>query len=115
MKTATQNILLALSAALLISSCAGTVTVVKTGKGIYPPASASEIEILKTKPERQYEELAVVDAINFPVNGIAKMHNALRAKAAPLGANAVILTDEGVLNNGWAVVRYASGAAIRFK
>jgi hypothetical protein len=110
-----KNHLIALIATLMLSSCVGTVTVVKTGKGVYPPSSASEIDILKTKPDKQYEELGVVDAMNFPVKGIAKMHNALRAKAAPLGANAVIVTDEGVLNNGWGIVRYASGAAVRYK
>lgn len=107
--------LLALGFAASISSCVGTVGIVKTGKGAYSPSSASEIEILKTKPEKAYEELGVVDATNFPVNGVAKMHNALRAKAAPLGANAVIITDEGLINNGWGIVRYSSGAAVRYK
>ncbi len=107
--------ILAISIVALISSCAGTVGIVKTGKGAYSPSSASEIEILKTKPDRAYEELGVVDAMNFPVNGVAKMHNALRAKAAPLGANAVIITDEGLINNGWGIVRFSSGAAVRYK
>lgn len=107
--------LLALGFAIVISSCVGTVGIVKTGKGAYSPTSASEVEILKTKPEKAYEELGVIDAMNFPVKQVAKMHNALRAKAAPLGANAVIITDEGLINNGWGIVRYSSGAAIRYK
>jgi len=107
--------LLAFILAISISSCAGTVSIVKTARGAYQATSASEIEILKTKPDRAYEELGVVDAMNFPVNGVAKMHNALRAKAAPLGANAVFITDEGLLNNGWGIVRYSSGAAVRYK
>jgi len=42
------------------------------------------------------------------------MHNAIRAKSAALGANAVILTDEG-LNPGpfGTYLRWATGVAIR--
>lgn len=116
MKTQTSLSLLSAVALLLLqASCAGTVNVVKTGKGVFPPTSASEIDILKTKPDRAYDELGVVDAMNFPVKGVAKMHNALRAKAAPLGASAVIITDEGIISNGWAMVRFCSGAAIRYR
>jgi hypothetical protein len=114
MKT-TLQILAVTSLLLLYTGCAGTVSVVKTGKGIFPPTAASEIDILKTKPERPYEELGVVDAMDFPIKGVAKMHNALRAKAAPLGATAVIITDEGLINNGWSLVRFCSGAAIRYR
>lgn len=102
-------------AAFSLISCAGTVGVVKTGKGIYPATNANEVEILKTRPEKSYDELATVDAMNFPPNGVAKMHNALRAKASPLGANAVLITDEGIINNGWGLVRNASGVALRYK
>lgn len=98
-----------------LASCVGTVDVVKTGKGIYGPSAPSDIDILKTRPDKAYEELATVDALNFPVNGVAKMHNALRAKAAPIGANAVLITDEGVINNGWGIVRFCSGVALRYK
>ncbi len=98
-----------------LASCAGTVDVVKTGKGIYSPSAPSEIDILKTRPDKAYEELATVDALNFPIKGVAKMHNALRAKAAPIGANAVLITDEGVINNGWGIVRFCSGVALRYK
>lgn len=96
-------------------SCAGTVDVVKTSKGVYPATVASQIEILKTRPDKAYEELATVDALGFPIKGIAKMHNALRGKAAPLGANAVLITDEGLLNTGFGYVRHCSGVALRYK
>jgi hypothetical protein len=98
-----------------LASCVGTVTVVKTAKGVYPATSPSGIDILKTKPERKFEELATVDAMNFPPEGIAKMHNALRAKAAPIGANAVLITDEGLISGGWGTVRFASGVALRYQ
>ena len=103
-----------LIASCLLASC-GTVDVVKTGKGVYNATSPSDVEILKTRPEKSYEELATVDAYSFPMNGTAKMHNALRAKTAPLGTNAVLITDEGLINTGMGATRYASGVALRYK
>ena len=43
------------------------------------------------------------------------MHNAIRTKASALGANAVVLTDEGIINDGWGLKRWATGVAIAFK
>jgi hypothetical protein len=40
------------------------------------------------------------------------MHNSLRAKCAPLGANAVVLGSSGIDYEGY---YWASGVAIRFK
>ena len=58
--------------------------------------------ILKTRPEESYEELGVVSVTGFSPSQTAKMHNAIRAKSAPLGANAVIITDEGIYTDPWA-------------
>ena len=44
------------------------------------------------------------------------MHNAIRAKSAPLGADAVIITDEGIYTDPWVgPAKYASGVAIAYK
>ena len=96
---------------LIICGCA-TVNVTKTAKGYFPPTDPNEIEILMTKPERSFIELATVTTVKWPPGDAAKMHNSLRAKCAPLGANAVILISSGIDYNG----RYwASGVAIRYK
>ncbi len=42
---------------------------------------------------------------------VARMHNALRAKAAPLGADAVVLINSGIDENG---KLWATGAAVRY-
>ncbi|EED34874.1 hypothetical protein NOR51B_814 [Luminiphilus syltensis NOR5-1B] len=43
------------------------------------------------------------------------MHNAVRAEAAPLGADAVVLTGEGMTPDGWGgMTRWATGVAIHY-
>lgn len=95
---------------LMISGCA-TVTVTKTAKGYFAPTDPDEVEILMTRPERSYTELATVTTTKWPTAEAAKMHNSLRAKAAPLGANAVILISSGIDPSGH---YWASGVAIRY-
>jgi len=113
-----KNLVASLSAVtlLLSSGCAvGTVTAVQTAKGSFASTNPNEVEILKTRPEKPFVELGSVDASNFGITEVAKMHNALRSKAASFGANAVIITSENVYDNGWGPVKAASGVAIRYK
>jgi hypothetical protein len=84
----------------------------KTSKGFNAPTNPNDVEILMTKPDRAYEELGTIDAVKFRPSDTAKMYNAIRAKAAPLGANAVILTGVGIAQNG---KQYAIGVAIAWK
>src|SRR5688572_5196883 len=102
---------------LAISSFFGcaNVDVTKTGKGYYPPTNPNEVEILMTVPTRPYEELASVTTSGHDMRAEAKLHNAIRAKAAPLGANAVILKDQGIIPTGMGGgQRWAMGVAIRY-
>lgn len=96
---------------LMICGCA-SIYVTKTAKGYFAPTDPDEIEILITKPERSFTELATVTTQNWATAETAKMHNSLRAKCAPLGANAVILISSGIDNRGH---YWASGVAIRYK
>ena len=97
---------------IIISGCA-TVTVTKTAKGYFPPTNPNEVEILVTIPQhREFIELATVTTQKWSTNATAKMHNSLRAKCAPLGANAVVLGSSGIDYNGY---YWASGVAIRYK
>jgi hypothetical protein len=88
------------------------VDVTKTAKGFHAPTNPNDVEILMTKPDRSYEELGTIVAVKFSPSDTAKMHNAIRAKAAPLGASAVILTGVGIAQNG---KQYAIGVAIVWK
>ena len=97
-----------------LTACA-SVDVTKTAKGFYNSTDANNVEILKTVPKRSYEELGTVTVTGFNPSDTAKMHNAVRAKSAALGANAVIFTEEGIINDGWSLSRWATGVAIVFK
>jgi hypothetical protein len=100
-----------LLAAAFLSGCA-VVDITKTAKGFHSPTDPNEIEIVKTRPARPFEELGDVSAFRFSARETAKMHNAIRAKSALLGADAVILTSEGIDRNNR---RYALGVAIAWK
>jgi len=114
MKTKILTLLIALATVICFTGCQ-TVDVTKTAKGFHAPTKPDDVEILMTKPDRAYEELGSINAVGFQPSETAKMHNALRAKAAPLGANAVILTGTGMVNNGWGISQYAVGVAIAWK
>lgn len=106
----TKLIAIAIFAASLVGC--SIVDVTKTAKGFHDKTDANEVEILKTRPERSFEELGTVTASQFAPTDTAKMHNAIRTKSAALGANAVILTEEGILPNGR---KWATGVAIHYK
>jgi len=96
---------------LMVSGCA-TIYVTKTAKGYFAATNPNEVEILIMKPEQQFTELAAVITTRWPPGNIAKMFNSLRAKCAPLGADAVILMSSGVDSRGY---YWMSGAAISYK
>lgn len=101
---------------LLVTVCSffgcATVDVTKTAKGYFPPTDPNEVEILMTVPPRAFVELGSVTVRRVNATEEAKMHNAIRAKAAPLGANAVVLQSQGINPNG---MRWAIGVAIHYK
>lgn len=102
--------LTAIAIALSLASCA-TVDVTKTAKGHYDATNPNDVEILKTRPTRPYIELGTITAADFPITATATMHNEIRAKAAALGANAAVLTEEGVMPGPR---KWATGVAIRY-
>ena len=89
-----------------------SVDITKTAKGFHTPTNPNDVEIFMTRPDRPYEELGTVIARGFAPADTAKMHNAIRAKAAPLGASAAVLTGVGLDANGR---QYAIGVAILWK
>lgn len=68
-----------------------------------------------TRPDVDYVELATVSTTNWAPSETAKMHNLLRAKTAPLGAHAVVITNSGILRVGDRDVLWATGVAIKYK
>ena len=111
MKTKLFGLITILLTALCFTGCQ-TVDVTKTAKGFHTPTNPNDIEIFMTRPERSYEELGTVIARGFTPSDTAVMHNAIRAKAAPLGANAVVVTGNGLDANNR---QYAIGVAVAWK
>jgi len=101
----------AILAAAFVSGCA-VVDVTKTAAGFHAPTNPNTVQILKTVPDRKYLELGTVSTTGFQLPQTAKMHNAIRAKSAALGADAVILTEEGILPNN---TKWATGVAVKFQ
>lgn len=99
---------------MLVVGCA-SVDITKTAKGYYEPTNPNDIDILMTGSEKPFIELGSVTVTGFAPDETAKMHNAIRAKAAELGATAVIIKQEGIVSDGWGMKKWAMGAAIRYK
>ena len=101
--------------ALALTTGCARVEVTKTSKGAVSPTNPNDVEVLMTKPERAYEELGVLTAHGYAGSETAKMHNALRKGAAPLGATAVVITDSGQIPKGWGNYEiWANAVAIRW-
>ena len=102
---------------VVVSVTAGcaAVDVTKTAKGYHAPTNPNEVQILFTKPDGAFEEVAAVTVTGFEPNQTAKMHNALRQKAAPVGADAVLILSSGVEQNHlWATavaIKLGSGGS----
>ena len=99
----------------LLVGCASRVEVTKTAKGEYNSTNPNDVEILPTRPEKPYEELGTVTVNGYNTSYRAEMYNAIRAKVAPLGADVVIITSQGVRPIGGAWLMWAYGVAIRYK
>lgn len=97
--------------AALFAGCV-TTDVTKTGKGHFDPTDPNKVEILMTKPEREFVELGSVSAARFKPKQTAKMHNALRNKSAALGADAVVILNSGIDPSA---KLWATGVAVRYK
>lgn len=105
---------MAITALALCCGCAPNVDITKTAKGFYQPTDPNDVEILMTRPDRPYTELGVISSNGWMPSDTAKMHNALRAKAAPLGANAVLITQSGIIP-GYVPTMWTNGVAIRWR
>lgn len=98
----------------VLSGCAN-VDITKTTSSYYDPTNPNVIEVLKTPPAHAYEELGTLTVTGFQSDETAKMYNAMRTKAAELGANAVIITSEGMNPSAIGYMRWASAVAVRYK
>ena len=101
----------------LLAGCSPNVDVTKTSKGFNAQTDANNIEVLMTKPDRKFLELGSVSTARWNPSETAKMHNALRAKAAPLGADAVVIISSGLTPTGGfgSMQMWVNAVAIKFQ
>ena len=111
MRSIQASIVLVLAA--LLSGCGNLVDVTKTSRDVFTATRADDVDILTVVPrEKRFEEIATISTSRWSASNTAKMHNALREKAAPLGANAVIISNSGIDYNNFL---WSTGTAIRYK
>lgn len=102
--------------ALLTLSCGPTVDVTKTSGTALTPTTPANVQILYAPPTRAYDEIGLLSTRNNPSYGMDKAENAMREKAATLGADAVILNKQrefhvNLLQSGFDL----DGIAIKYK
>lgn len=95
-----------------MSGCGMHVDITKTAKGFSTATNPNDVEILMMRPNRPFVELGSVTVFRADPSDIARLHNAIRAKAAPLGADAVVLLTSGLDQNSYL---WATGAAIKYQ
>ena len=106
-----RQVIVCVGLSLAILAGCQNVDVVKTGKGFYEPTRPDDIQVLMTRPDKPFEEVGTISTSMWNPDSSAKMHNALRAKCAPLGADAVIIMSSG-MDRGYI---WTSGVAICYK
>jgi len=92
-------LLLATNACLLVSCVSIDATTTQyVGAPRFPPTDSASVEILRTEPMRPHMRLGeiVIDASTEPAPPIAEVEDKLRAEAAKLGADAVVVVVDRV-------------------
>jgi hypothetical protein len=101
--------LLLVGFACLLASCTSinATTMQYVGAPHLPPSDPASVEILRAEPIRPHARLGeiVVDASTEPAPPITEIEDKLRAEAAKLGANAVVVVVDRVQPTG----AYVSG------
>ena len=105
-------LLVAVVGSLVVGGCS-TVSVSSThylGVPVFPATDAAQVEILRKEPKRPLERLGEIILEPSGNPELGRIEQALRAEAAKLGANAVVVVrDEtrrvGAWIDGWRWVR----------
>ena len=106
------QVLLAVLVFFASLSCAvERINVTKTTKTLYSPTNPTAVEVLLNRPERPFIELATVGVTGVNVNNTEKMHDTIRAKAAALGADAILIMNQGIAGR----YLWVTGVVIRYK
>jgi hypothetical protein len=97
--TLSRGLLLLVVAGMFVSCATIDATTTQyVGAPHFPPSNPATVEILRSEPIRPHERLGeiVVDASTEPAPPIAEVEDKLRAEAAKLGADAVVVVLDRV-------------------
>lgn len=94
----TRILLLGLVAVLVSCSSVSVTTMPYVGAPRFPASDPAGVEILRTEPPRPHERLGEVevDASTEPAPPIAEVEQKLRAEAAKMGADAVVVVHDRI-------------------
>ena len=96
----------------ITTGCGSHVNVTQTNTDYFTPSLTSEVQILATRPTREYVELATISTHEWDPDDTADMHEELREESAELGADAVIILNSGITVDD---ELWATGVASRFQ
>ena len=117
-----RNIAFLLGSLAFVAGCSTSGVAIPLGTKTYPPTSANSIAILAEPPSRPFTDVALVDGTAATDDYFTQERtqaaalNAMKDKAAELGAHAIIITSKGNRPYGgslWEKLQI-SGKAIRF-
>jgi hypothetical protein len=100
---------------LIVSGCASSVEVTKLTPESYPASQPAQVEILKIKPDKPYAQIADVSAMQFPNSQSERRYAEMRAKAAKVGADAILITSEQTFRRDFVLYRSVTGVALKWK
>lgn len=75
-----------------LAGCSGIETVKLTNQK-FPATKAENVQILTTKPDRPYTEIAILKSDKYDSDEEQKLLHKMQKDAAELGADAIIITD----------------------
>jgi hypothetical protein len=96
------NLVLAVTAASLLSACGPTITTARLTNESYTPTNSGGVDVITSGKniQKPYTEIGLVDAEEGPgTQSYEEIIAAIKSKAAEMGADAVIISN-GTKNHG---------------
>ena len=100
---------------LLVLGACSSVDVTQTSRDFHDPTNPKEVEILRTVPQEDFQEVGTFTASGFKGNETSSMHETIRSEAAKVGGHAALIQDTGIIPQGFGSYdQWCSGVVLRF-
>jgi hypothetical protein len=91
----------AILTAMMVCSCAPSVSVLRSDSAIYPAKDISAIQILLDEPEKKYRSIALIEVSDDGNGfGLETLRKSMATEAAKLGGDAVIVSRQSEETTG---------------